>query len=97
MREIQALHSRQKEEIENLFTRLGKVTHLGYISRKTALQYKHLCIQFKAILPLVGSSSSSAPPSHSLNWQEEKAYQKQVFQVVQNQLLARQQESITAR
>lgn len=26
MREIQALHTRQKEEIDSLFTKLGKVT-----------------------------------------------------------------------
>lgn len=28
MREIQALHSRQKEEIDCLFTKLGKVPHV---------------------------------------------------------------------
>ncbi|TNN29260.1 Serine/threonine-protein kinase WNK1 [Liparis tanakae] len=31
MREIQALHSRQKEEIDGLFTRLGKVTRPGCV------------------------------------------------------------------
>lgn len=96
MREIQALHSRQKEEIESLFTRLGKVTHLRYINKKLHFGISIFTNNW-VILPLVGCSGSSAPPSYTLSWQEEKAYQKQVFQIVQNQLYARQQESITAR
>lgn len=35
MREIQALHSRQKEEIDSLFTKLGKVALFGYICADT--------------------------------------------------------------
>lgn len=45
----------------------------------------------------VGSSSRSAPASYNLDWQEKTTNQKQILQIVQNQLYTRQQESVTAR
>lgn len=45
----------------------------------------------------VGSSGCSAPSSYRLDWQKETTHQKQILQIVQNQLHPRQQESVTAR
>lgn len=99
MREIQALHSRQKEEIDSLFTRLGKVNYLSeniyYIKMHVILNatlHAYICFVMVA-----GPSSCGHSSSSSLDWQKETTNQKQVIQIVQNQLHARQQESVTAR
>lgn len=80
MREIQALHSRQKEEIDSLFTKLGKVT-LVYFSVDTINVLSHT-IQSKHHSSLglgKGSSCCSAPSSCNIDWQEETTYQKQIL------------------
>lgn len=94
MREIQALHSRQKEEIDCLFTKLGKVagvcdTALCVLSKPAA--------NCSSLGRRPGPSCRCAPARHHPDRQEETTDQKQILQIVQNQFCTQQQESATAR
>lgn len=97
MREIQALHSRQKEEIESLFTKLGKVSNLGYICLTYCKDILYAMSKHLSRGLCAGPSSCSTPSSYNLHRQEETTYQKQILEIIQNRLHTWQQESVTAR
>lgn len=80
MREIQALHSRQKEEIDSLFTKLGKVTLVCFNAGTiNVLSHTSHSKQHSSLGLGVGSSCRSAPSSCNVDWQEETTYQKQIL------------------
>lgn len=94
MREIQALHSRQKEEIDCLFTKLGKVA--GVCDTAVCVLSKPAA-NCSSLGRRPGPPCRCAPARHHTDRQEETTDQKQILQIVQNQFCTQQQESATAR